>query len=72
MHAAGGVVVKRCTNPEAAPMSELESIRRDTDDVNARVRRRVVVDGGEPAGFTPMQMSPQMLARLVADGILQA
>ncbi len=43
-------MVKRATNPEAAPMSELESVRRDTDEVRASVA----------TGHTPMTIDQQV------------
>lgn len=43
-------MVKRPTNPEAAPISEREAMRRDTE----AVRARVVTQPGHGVGHTPL------------------
>lgn len=43
-------MVKRPTNPEAAPISEREAMRRDTHTVRARVVTQPLHD----AGHTPL------------------
>lgn len=62
-------MVKRCVNPEAQPMSELESLRRDT----AAVRARVVADP-TPVGHTPLTVDvaamQAWLLRLVEESAL--